>query len=93
MSRRTWTARDVQRVLAAYADSADDGDIGALGELAELHAELDHLIEVRVKAMIALGYSWRQIGEALGVTKQRAHQRWRHLGGARYSGGQPADRR
>jgi hypothetical protein len=93
MSRRAWTIRDVRRVLAAFADTTDDGDIGALTELAELHRELDHLIDVRVKAMIALGYSWRQIGAAVQPTKQRAHQRWRHLGGARHPGGQPADRR
>jgi lysozyme family protein len=93
VSGRPFDARAIRRILGAYGDSADDGDIGALTELAALKRDVDHLIEVRVKAMIQLGYSWREIGDALGFGKSWTAERFGHLGAARRPGGQPADKR
>ena len=93
MTGRHFDPRAIRRILAAYADSAGDGDIGSLSELVELNDVIADLIEKRVKRMLELGYSWRQIADALGIRKSWAHERYGRLGSSRRPGGQPADRR
>lgn len=37
------------------------------------------LLEDEVREARKLGYSWSQIGEAMQVSKQAAHERYRHV--------------
>lgn len=82
----------VRRVLRAYGRRVGAGDIAALPELVALEAELAAAIEDAVRQLRAepFCYSWTQIGDVLGVTRQAALKRWGHVGGARMPGGQPA---
>lgn len=82
----------VRRVLKAYGRRVGAGDIAALPELVALEAELAATIEDAVRQLRAepFCYSWTQIGDVLGVSRQAALKRWGHVGGARVAGGQPA---
>jgi hypothetical protein len=66
--------------------------IAALPELVALETELAAAIEDAVRQLRAepFCYSWTQIGDVLGVSRQAALKRWGHVGGARVPGGQPA---
>ncbi|HML52029.1 MAG TPA: hypothetical protein PKD84_11590 [Propionicimonas sp.] len=48
---------------------------GASGELRQAEANLDHAV---VQARRA-GASWASIGQAIGISRQAAHERWGHL--------------
>lgn len=47
----------------------------ALAAVVALRAMAEQLERKAVKAAIAQGWSWSQVAEALGVTKQAAHKR------------------
>jgi hypothetical protein len=85
----------IRRILRAYGRRAGGGDLDALGDLARLRDEIDgHLADVI--AMLRhepWSYSWREIAEALGISRQAAQQRFRQAGGARRPGGQPGNLR
>jgi hypothetical protein len=85
----------IRRVLRAYARRVGGGDLDALGDLARLRDELDgHLADaVAVLRHEPWSYSWRQIADARGVTRQTAHEKYRKAGGARRPGGQPGSLR
>ncbi len=51
----------------------------ALGVLAEVERWQRPLLEKAVTNARAMGSSWSEIGNALGVTRQSAHQRFRHV--------------
>jgi hypothetical protein len=84
------------RLLRAWVRRArHEGDLDALAALARHRDEVDaHLID-----MVALlraepwSYSWQQIADALGCSRQAAQQRWHKAGGARCPGGQPGSLR
>jgi hypothetical protein len=85
----------IRRVLRRYAHRVSAGDLEGLGDLARLREEIDgHLVDV-VAALRhePWSYSWQQIADALGCSKQAAQQRWRKAGGARRPGGQPGSLR
>jgi hypothetical protein len=72
------------------------GDIETLAELLRLRDELDNVIEgtvARLRSEEGGSHSWAEIAERLGVTRSAVQQRWRHVGGARKRGGQPAELR
>jgi hypothetical protein len=85
----------IRRILRAYGRRAGGGDLDALGDLARLCDEIDgHLADVI--AMLRhepWSYSWRQIADALGISRQAAQQRFRKAGGHRRPGGQPGSLR
>jgi hypothetical protein len=75
-------------LLGAGTDSSDIGLIRELAlhrsrqQLRCLHANkviLDESIEAVVETMRVLGAPWRDIGQALGVTKQAANRRYGHV--------------
>ncbi|MGM0384787.1 MAG: hypothetical protein ACQERF_02230 [Actinomycetota bacterium] len=50
--------------------------------LAQVSAEISDAhtrLEAAVRAARAAGATWAQIGEATGVTRQAAHERWGHM--------------
>lgn len=84
----------VRRLLRAYTKRArQDGgvDIDALKQLAEIQAELDTQTAEVVAALRADGWSWNDIGQALGLDRSAAYRRYKHLDPdtARKPGGQP----
>jgi hypothetical protein len=65
-----------RRILRAYARRIATGDIDAIADLNELCEEVETALGKAVIGLHLLGYSWADIGQRLGVTRQAAHQRW-----------------
>jgi hypothetical protein len=66
----------VRRAVAAYARRVAAGDVEALRDLVGLSADLDTALVDAVKGLRAFGYSWAEIGDRLGISRQAAQQRW-----------------
>ena len=66
----------VRRILRAYARRVATGDIDALTDMVGLSALLDQAIGDAVTGLRAHGYSWTDIADRLGISRQAAHQRW-----------------
>jgi DNA-directed RNA polymerase specialized sigma24 family protein len=60
-------------VMAQTAN--DDPEVG-LRAVASLRALLEAVEELQVRRARELGWSWQQIAEPLGVSKQAVHQRF-----------------
>ncbi|MEV0810679.1 hypothetical protein [Micromonospora sp. NPDC050200] len=69
-----------RRIIRAHGRRVAAGDVEALRDLLALSANLDEAIGDAVVGLRAFGYSWTEIGQRLGISKQAAQQRW---------GGQP----
>ena len=65
-----------RRILRAYARRVATGDVEALTLMLGLSAELDTAIGQAVTGLRGFGYSWAEIGNRLGITRQAAQQRW-----------------
>lgn len=60
----------------------DEGEGSALTTLSEASAELKQAEENLTQAVIRArhaGASWASIGQAIGISRQAAHERWGHL--------------
>jgi predicted transcriptional regulator len=55
--------------------ASDDPEIGLRG-VASLRALLESVEELQVRQARELGWSWQQIAELLGVSKQAVHQKY-----------------
>lgn len=67
----------VRRIVAAYSRRVADADDVDLAEMVALRDDLDAAITAAVKGQRERhGRSWADIGQALGVTKQAAYQRY-----------------
>jgi hypothetical protein len=66
----------VRRAVAAYARRVAAGDVEALRDLVGLSADLDTALVNAVKGLRAFGYSWTEIGDRLGISRQAAQQCW-----------------
>jgi hypothetical protein len=67
---------DVESAIVDLAGQALGGDPeDALPAVAALRGELDDVEAAHVSAAVRRGWSWRRIGEALGVSKQAAHRK------------------
>ncbi len=66
----------VRRILRAYSRRVGDRDIAALAGLADLTREVDAATLAAVRGLRESGYSWAEIGSALGTSKQAAAQRF-----------------
>jgi hypothetical protein len=68
----------VRRILAAYARRVAAGDVEALAALVALSAEVDAVTRLAVAGLRRppYGYSWSEIAERLGISKQAAQQRY-----------------
>ena len=66
-----------RRVLRGWARRVAAGDIDAIADMAAAIGELEDALRVGVAGLRRKGYSWADIGDRLGVTRQAAQQRWR----------------
>jgi hypothetical protein len=86
-----------RRILRAMGKRVSAGDVAALPELLALRDDLDRQIDETIGALRSEPwcYSWAQIGDALGITRQAAQKRFGHVltKNARQVGGQPANLR
>jgi hypothetical protein len=67
--RRLLVAR-VRRAAAGELDPADAVELDRLGRM------IDFGVETAVLGMRSDGFSWQEIGNAFGITRQAAQQRW-----------------
>ena len=65
-----------RRILKAYARRVADGDIEALHQLALFVSDVDDATREAVAGLRRWGYSWHDIAQRVGVSKQAAQQRW-----------------
>ena len=68
-------AEFTRRILRAYGRRTDL-DPADLAELVGLQREFDQAVRVIVRAMRVTGFSWAEIGNGLGTTKQAAYERF-----------------
>src|ERR687890_1227504 len=68
----------VRRILRAYARRVAAGDVEALRSLSQLSSEVDGVTRLAVAGLRKppYSYSWSEIADRLGVTKQTAHERY-----------------
>src|SRR3954454_6691747 len=68
----------VRRILRAYARRVAAGDVEALRSLSQLSSEVDAVTRLAVAGLhqAPYAYSWSEIADRLGVTKQTAHERY-----------------
>src|SRR4051812_5716971 len=68
----------VRRILRAYARRVGAGDVEALRSLSQLSSEVDAVTRLAVAGLRKppYSYSWSEIADRLGVTKQTAHERY-----------------
>jgi DNA-directed RNA polymerase specialized sigma24 family protein len=67
------------RIMKAMAKRAA-GDVEMLPALRQVQLDVDALMYQAVTACRAEGYSWTEIANRLGVSKQAAQQRYGHNG-------------
>ena len=65
-----------RRILRAYARRVAAGDIEAITDMAALSEHIDDAIATAITGLRAFGYSWADIGQRLGISRQAAQQRW-----------------
>ena len=63
-------------MVAASGRRVAHADVNDLRELVAIQADLDEAIRAGVAGLRADGYSWKSIGEALGVTGQAVNMRY-----------------
>jgi hypothetical protein len=66
----------VRRIIRAHAKRVATGDVEALTALVGLSALLDEAISEAVIGLRTHSYSWAEIGQRLGISRQAAQQRW-----------------
>lgn len=64
-----------RRVITSLGKRAS-GDPDALALLAELEAHLTATLAEAARACHEAGWSWTDLGQTLGVSRQAARQRW-----------------
>lgn len=65
-----------RRILRAASRRMADADPEDLADLVALRAAVDEAIDTAARAVHDGGASWTQIGDAVGITRQAARQRW-----------------
>ncbi|MGK5681342.1 hypothetical protein [Actinoplanes sp. URMC 104] len=66
----------IRRIIRAYARRIATGDVEALTDMVGLSSLLDEAINDAVIGLRSHGYSWAEIGQRLGISRQAAQQRW-----------------
>ncbi|GEM_PF-1441010 len=65
-----------RRILRAYARRVAAGDIEALRSLVLLPSDVDAITRTAVRGLREFGYSWTEIADRLGVSRQAAQMRY-----------------
>ena len=65
-----------RRFIRAAGKRVADGDEPELRELVSLRIDLENAITAGVRGQRAIGRSWAHIGNALGISRQAAFQKW-----------------
>lgn len=76
----------LRRIARAMATRIGEADPDALRFVAELEHDVDALKLASIEALLAIGYSYAEIGAGLGTTKQAVsqwHKRHRPVAGER----------
>jgi DNA-directed RNA polymerase specialized sigma24 family protein len=68
----------IGRVIRAYGRRIAGGDIEALRQLLALAQDIETATDNAVEGLRDFGYSWGEIAQRLGVSRQAVHQRWGH---------------
>lgn len=80
--RRKYEAPEVgaaaRRFARALARRAGEGDTEAIEQLVELRTEVDRQLGEAARGLVAAGYSWTEVADVLGVSRQAARQRFAH---------------
>lgn len=66
----------MRRMIRAHGRRVAAADPDDLRELLALRAELDAAISVAVAGQRSTGYSWANIADAAGISRQAAQQKW-----------------
>jgi hypothetical protein len=66
----------VSRILRAYGRRVAAGDVEALRLLVAVPAEAEAMVRISVAGLRKAGYSWQDIADRLGTSKQAAHMRY-----------------
>jgi hypothetical protein len=79
------------RMMRAASRRCAESDEDEFRELLELERVLDAALQEAASGLRASGMSWQQLGEAAGISRQGAQQRWgrdadRHLAPDRGNG-------
>jgi hypothetical protein len=69
-------AGPLPRMIRAAGRRVADADEVELGMLIAMRDEVDAAIQHAVDGQRARGVSWARIGEATGITRQSAQERW-----------------
>lgn len=62
----------MERMVRAYARRVGDGDPVDLERMAEVRRSFDQAIVDAVRGLREAGFSWREVAEGLGTTRQSA---------------------
>ncbi len=65
-----------RRIVRAYSRRVAAGDIEALTSMVTLAADVEDAIQAAVIGLRTFGYSWTEIANRLGISRQAARQRW-----------------
>lgn len=66
----------VRRFVRSLAKRCAEGDDVAFEQLVEARRAIDEALGDAARAMHGFGYSWTEIGDRLGTTRQNARQRF-----------------
>ena len=66
-------------LLPRRAESDSSTATARLRDLLALQSELQGEIDAEVRSLLEQGHSWTVVGHAIGLTRQGARQRYRHL--------------
>jgi hypothetical protein len=66
----------MRRMIRAMGKRASEGDLELLAEMKALKADIDERMAAAVAKQREQGVSWAQIGDALGMSRQAAQQKW-----------------
>jgi hypothetical protein len=66
----------VRRVIAAQARRIARGDIEGLADLIALAELVGWSMHTAVSGLPECGYSWTEIADRIGITRQAAQQHW-----------------
>ena len=69
----------LRRMIQSLIPRIAEGDTITLATANDLATDLNHAIAEGARQLNAEGYSWADIGHAVGTTRQAAYQRWGRL--------------